>query len=1110
MKSGFNNILLFVFSALLACSSPPTNWKSDQDKLFTKVPYEYSRVSFSNDLKETEENNHLLNDEFITGAGVAIGDVNNDGLLDLYFTGNQVNDRLYLNKGGLQFEDITKSAGITEDDLWSTGVTMADINNDGFLDIYVCKNVLLNHEASKNKLYINNGDLTFTEKADAFNVADKGFSIQSTFFDYDKDGYLDFYLVNQPPSIGNRDGGKITSKHLNRVTTDKLYKKFANGKYHDAGPYAETQNFAYGLAGTAGDLNNDGWTDIYVANDFDQPDHLYYNNKDGKFKNSINSAVKHISNFSMGVDIADYDNDGLLDIIVLDMVAESHDRIKTYMGGMDPSFFWETVNKGRHYQYMFNTLQRNNGNGTFAELAHLAGVSNTDWSWSPLLADLDNDGFKDLFVTNGVKRNMRHGDLMKQQSAILDSIEIISTRENKPLKDYIDLMHFVEMAPIDTLPNYVFKNNGDLTFSKKVEEWGFEESTLSNGAAYGDLDNDGDLDLVINNIDDEAGIYRNNTIEKGLGNYLRVMLKASNFAHIPGTKVRIYKDENFWQLVEVTGSRGYMSQSEYTAHFGLGEIDKIERIEIQWPDGTFSSLTDVTANQTLIVNKSNNVGSKPVNSAPVKRIFKDVTSRIGINFVHEENDFDDYKREILLPHKMSEFGPTIAVGDVNGDGLDDLFVGGSSGMLSNIFIQKKEGGFSKKTISAFNEDIKSEDMGAVFFDADGDKDLDLYVVSGGNEFDEEDNALQDRLYLNDGRGNLSKSKRLPKFLSSGGDVLPCDFDKDGDLDLFIAGRMVPGKYPMPASSYILKNESGTFVDVTQKIAPALQNLGMVTEGVWGDMDGDGWQDLVLVGEWMPITLFLNKQGTLTRDSLPSLAQTNGWYYGIEAEDMDADGDLDLVVGNLGLNYKYRASEEDPFEVYSYDFDDNGSLDIVLSYYEHGNKYPIRGRSCSSQQVPSISKDFPTFEGFGDADLNDIYGDQLESALKLQAFTFSSAYLENIGNGDFEITPLHNLAQTSSINNIILDDFDGDGHKDILISGNLYQSEIETPRNDAGMGTFLQGDGTNIFKPQTIAESGFFAPHDAKSMELISLSGKKHVLVGNNKNLLQVIEVDALR
>ncbi|MEQ9290436.1 MAG: FG-GAP-like repeat-containing protein [Cyclobacteriaceae bacterium] len=728
---GYNRFSLFLLFALFGCSEPVPVWESNLDKLFTKVPHQYSNIRFSNDLVETEDNNHIVNDEFITGAGVAVGDINNDGLLDLFFTGNQVRDRLYLNKGNFQFEDITKDAGIIDDKLWSTGVSFADVNNDGFLDIYVCKNVLLDNEASKNKLYINNGDLTFSENAARFNVADKGFSIQSTFFDFDKDGNLDFYLVNQPPSIGNRNGGKISpSRHINRVTTDKLYKKFNDGRFHDAGPYAETHNFAYGLAGIAGDLNNDGWTDLYVANDFDQPDHFYINTKDGKYKDMVNSAMKHISNFSMGVDIADYDNDNLLDIIVLDMVAEDHERIKTYMGGMNPAAFWETVNKGNHYQYMFNTLQRNNGNGTFAELAHLAGVSNTDWSWSPLFADLDNDGLKDLFITNGVKRNMRHSDLVQQQKDILDSIELIAKKENKELSDYIDLMYFVEMAPIDKLPNHVYKNNGDLTFSKKIEEWGFEELTLSNGAAYGDLDNDGDLDLVINNIDSKAGVYRNNTIEKNLGNYLRLQLKAKNFAHIPGTKIRIYKGDKFWQLVEITGARGYMSQSEYAAHFGLGDEIEVDRVEVEWPDGQYSILTDVKANQTLEVDKSVSYGIAPVRHEKQKRMFSEVTRKANLTLFHKENAFDDYERQVLLPHKMSEFGPVLAVGDVNGDGLDDVFVGGASGVAGTLLLQNRDGAFDEKPISVFHDDRQSEDSGATFFDSDGDGDLDLYVASG--------------------------------------------------------------------------------------------------------------------------------------------------------------------------------------------------------------------------------------------------------------------------------------------------------------------------------------------------------------------------------------------
>ena len=1110
MSSNNNNMIslnhkipyLFFISLLVAgCQSKLPD--SNSETLFDKIDADYSGLDFSNDLIETSEHNHIVDDEFITGGGVGVGDINNDGLLDLFFSGNQVGDKLYLNQGELRFKDITKSAGILLDGKWSTGVSFMDINSDGNMDIYVCRNVWLNHEESKNLLYINNGDLTFTESASEYNIADKGFSVQASFFDFDKDGMLDFYLVNQPPSIGSKDGGKIReADYMNLATTDKLYKRFSEKMYHDAGPYAGTRNFAYGLSATVGDLDNDHWQDIYVANDFDQPDHIYFNKQNGQYLDLVNSSVKHISNFSMGTDIADYDNDGLLDIMVLDMVAEDHKRIKTFMGGMNPESFWETVNKGRHYQYMFNTLQRNNGNGTFSELGHLAGVSNTDWSWASLLADFDNDGFKDLFVTNGVKRNMRHSDLTNQQGAILDSLEIVASKEGKTFADYIDLMHFVKMAPIDKLPNYIFKNNGDLTFTKKIEEWGFSELTLSNGASYADLDNDGDLDLVVNNVDDKVGLYRNTAVEKGLGNYLRVELNCKNFSHKNGTKIRLYQSERLLQIVEITGARGYMSQSEDIAHFGLGDVEMVDRVEVEWADGQFSVIKNVTANQRILVEKERLNTTPPEREEKLDPIFTDITKKVGLNFRHKENSHDDFEKEVLLPHKMSEFGPKLAVGDVNGDGLEDFYIGGSVGESGAIFIQSSDGKFERRDSQALEMDKGHEDAGAVFFDADKDGDLDLFVSSGGNEFEKGSIQLKDRLYINNGKGRLSKSS-LPDYRISSGDVLPNDFDNDGDLDLYIAGRMMPISYPQAASSVLLENTNGKFEISDQ--SENVENIGMVTQGEWGDLDGNGWDDLVLVGEWMPITIFMNNNGTLTLQENPAFEKSNGWYYSVGLEDMDDDGDLDMVVGNLGLNYKYRASEEEPFEVYSDDFDNNGSKDIVLSYYEHGNRFPIRGRSCSSQQIPDIAMKFETYEAFGDADLVDIYGTDLESALKLEAFTFASYYIENLGEGGFDMKQLPMLAQTSSINNIVLRDFDKDGLKDILISGNLYQSEIETPRNDAGLGLFMKGNGNGDFIPLSIKESGFFAPHDAKSMELIDVKGTPHLLIGNNQYWLQLIK-----
>ena len=1107
LPTGYHWYFWILLAFMLHACEQPAEKPEEPGKLFSLLGPKETGIDFQNIVVEDEKHNHLTNDMIIAGAGVAIGDINNDSLPDLYFSGNQVPDRLYLNRGDLKFEDISATSGIDVDHTWSAGVTMADVNNDGHLDIYVCKSVQEAPQLSKNLLFINNGDLTFSEKAAEYGLSDRGFSVQAAFFDADKDGFLDLYLVNQPPSLGKRSGG-VTNR-LNARTmkyTDKLYWNNGQGKFKDVTLEAGVLNLAYGLSATVGDYNNDGWSDIYVANDFDRPDHLYFNQGDGTFKNVINQAVKHISNFSMGSDAADYDNDGLLDIMVVDMIAEDHKRIKTNMGGMDPKAFWKTVNNGWHYQYMFNTLQRNNGNSTFSEVAHLGGVSNTDWSWGPLFADFDNDGWKDLFVTNGIKRNQRFTDLENRVTAKLDSLELVAEAQGKKLDEVIDVMDFVEMAPADKVANYLFKNNGDLTFSKKSNEWGALEQSFSFGAAYADLDLDGDIDLVVNNMDDYASIYRNNSSEEV--NHLRILVVTVAGSPAYGAKVKVYNEQGLWQYQELTNVRGYMSKSEDVLHFGLGTTTKVEKMEVTWPDGKTVIKTNIKSNQLLKIgpSKANEIDQIP---KPKQKLFVDVTQSLHLDYRHQENNYNDYKKEVLLPHKMSSFGPGLAVGDVNGDGLEDFYIGGAKDHPGALFLQKVDFRFEKSTQGIWENEKVYEDLGATLFDVDGDKDLDLYVVSGGNEFEENAPELQDRLYINNGGGDFKLSSTgLPPMLSSGSCVVPGDFDQDGDLDLFVGGRLVPGKYPLPSKSYILKNDHGKFTDVTDEVAPMLQQAGLVTSAVWTDFNGDRSLDLVLVGEWMPITFLENRKAKFINvTESQGLADRVGWFYSVISEDFDQDGDQDFVVGNLGLNYKYKASEEEPFEVYYHDFDNNGQSDIVLSYYEQGESFPVRGRSCSAQQVPELKEKFPTFESFGDANLRDVYGSDLEQAINYRATSFASGYVENLGEKGFLFRPLPNQAQLSSINNIMAKDFNQDGHLDILISGNLYASEIETPRNDAGMGLYLEGDGHGNFVPVPLSESGFFAPHDAKDMKLIAVGKDKKpvLLVANNDYQMQAIK-----
>jgi len=896
-------------------------------------------------------------------------------------------------------------------------------------------------------------------------------------------------------------------KGSNPAYSDKLYRNLGKDiGFIEVSPMTKTENLAFGLSVAIGDINNDGWQDMYVANDYNEPDFFYLNNKKGGFKEDLENHFRHISNFSMGTDIADIDNDGNLDIMVLDMVAEDHKRIKTNMGGMNPENFWNIVNEGGHYQYMFNTLQRNNGNGSFSEIAQMAGVSNTDWSWGPLIADFDNDGLKDLFVTNGIKRNMRNSDVNKRYEQILDSIGKVAKKENKKFQEVVDVLALAKIAPEDRLQNYIYKNNGDLTFNKENKNWGFELETLSNGAAYADLDQDGDLDIVVSNIDEEAFIYKNHTIEKDKGNYLRVNLYPSTMSESLGSKILLFKGAIPWQTIEITNVRGYMSKSENTAHFGIGSLESIKKIKIQWPNGQISELEDIDANQTLDIYQKNErfLAKSGTNTNP---IFKDVTLTSNLQYKHKENEFDDYKKQVLLPHKMSQFGPTIAVADVNNDGMEDFYVGGASGSSGTLFIQNTSGKYDYVSQNAFKKDEISEDLGSVFFDIDNDGDKDLFVVSGGYEFSINSKNLQDRLYLNDGKGNFKKdNSRIPNYLNSGSKVVAADYDMDGYIDLFVSGRQLPGKYPSPANSTLLKNENGYLKDVTATKAEDFHSLGMVTSAQWIHLNNDDRLDLVVVGEWMPITTFLQtKSGTFERFSFQGLENSEGWYYSVTPADMDNDGDDDFIVGNLGLNYKYKASKEQPFQVHSADFDENGSQDIVLSYFEEGQVYPLRGRSCSIDQIPELDTKFPTFESFGDSDLKTIYGDKLNNALHLSAYTFASYYVENINGKSFKMHKLPQLAQVSSINTILAQDFNQDGNKDLLIAGNLFTSEIETPRNDAGIGLFLEGNGKGEFTTTTPAKSGFYAPFDVKDMKIIKIGNKSNILIGNNNHHLQLIE-----
>ncbi|PXX30575.1 VCBS repeat-containing protein [Arenibacter sp. ARW7G5Y1] len=1089
---------------------------------FTLLDSITTNVSFINWIEDNSETNIFEEENFYNGGGVAIGDINNDGLLDIYLGGNQVPDKLYLNLGNLQFKDITPNAGISNNGTWSSGVTMVDINGDGLLDIYVCKDTDPNADFRKNKLYLNKGNLTFKEVANDLGLDSDRRSVQATFFDYDRDGDLDVYLLNRPPNYGY-----FSDRTQNVMIPENGSQFFQNnnGQFTEITEEVGLSSIAFTLNAITSDFNNDGWIDIYVCNDFATPDLLFINNQDGTFKNVIDKAVKHLSYFSMGSDAADINNDGFSDFISVDMVSEDNRRLKANMSGMNPDKFWDNVANGGHYQYMFNALQLNrgidsNGDLHFSEIAQISGVATTDWSWAPLFADFDNDGFKDLFVTNGLRIDFRNTDATKQLTKYAETVfESYMKQANSKPKSVWDVLDFdtvFEMYPSEKLSNYIFRNMNGIQFENKVEQWGLEEKTFSNGAAYGDLDNDGDIDLVINNINQPVFIYRNNTESFDNSNYLKVeLINKDKTNSLFGAKIKIdyiEEEKNKSQFFEFTSSRGFLSSSSHIAHFGLNKVNKIDKLTIFWPDGLQTVKNKIRANQSIEIDYKE-AKAKNTNKENATPFFEEITAFIGVNHKHQETNYDDFKNEGLLPHKMSTVGASVSVGDLNGDGLEDFFVGGASGQFAVFYFQNTDGSFYKKELG---EDKNQEDLGSTFFDADNDGDLDLYVTSGSNEIDVKlAYYYYDRLYLNNGQGTLTRANNsLPLIAESSSVVKPFDYDQDGDLDLFIGGRQIPGKYPSPASSYLLKNEGTNlkgepiFVDATNDNAPELINVGMVTDMQWLDFDNDKQVDIVLTGEWMSPTFLRNDNGQFTNVTASTgLAIDVGWWFSMNSADFDNDGDVDIVFGNLGLNYKYKASKSEPFEIFYNDFDQDGKFDIVLSYYNFGERYPLRGRSCSSTQMPVLREKFPDYASFSTANLDEVYTPaKLTESIHYSATEFASIYAENLGNGTFRVHYLPIEAQVSNIEDILIDDFNNDQFLDIVIAGGLYDSEVETSRNDAGVGLLLVGDGKGNFTTISPSKSKLYLDSNVKDMEFINIGKSRNIISTSSNDYVKICKI----
>jgi len=1077
------------------------NDKLDEFVKFDQVPSGQSGITFENTLDVNQVMSPLIYINSYNGGGVSVGDINNDGLEDIYFTSNLGENKLYLNKGDLKFEDISIKAGVTCPNSWSTGSTFVDINNDGLLDIYVCRSYYDDNDRRANKLFINNGDLTFTSEELSYGIADQGHSIQSVFFDYNNDGHLDLYIGNTPKDRVMVKAG-THANYFKKPTlkwSDKLYKNNGDNTFTDATIDAGILNYGWMLGVSISDYNEDGWPDIYVAVDHSEPDLLYINNKNGTFTNKIDDMMKHISASSMGIDACDFNNDGDIDLMTLDMLSRDNYNEKTQMGSMDPEKFWNRVAGGYHYQYMRNMLQINNGNGTFSEIAQMANIHRTDWSWSVLGADFNNDGWQDMFITNGYYRTVMDKDknkiVTKAMSAVGTDAEVRRVAQEYP-----------KVLEAQKNKNVFYLNNGDLTFQDLSKESGLDLFGFSSGAAYSDFDNDGDLDLIVNNTDDKAALFKNLQSDNGKNKWLTINFKGNKNLSIVGTRVELEIDDQK-MVRELYHTRGYQSSVGNRIYFGLGVKSSINTLTVKWPDGKIQKLTDVASNQQLTINYNDAQQELNVNKTKTQPLFSKSKDLLAPVFVHRENDYNDYDKQVLLPHKMSEFGPFLSKGDINGDGLTDFFVGGAKGQAGNVYIQTKSS-FISPNPSPFEADKEFEDMSAVFFDLEGDGDQDLYVVSGGNEHPIGSKFYQDRIYINDNNKSLVKKEGiLPKMNISGSKVVAFDYDKDNDLDLFVAGRQIPGKYPFPASSKLLTNVNGKFEFSDQKSVNNFSDLGLITDVLEIDINKDGWKDLITVGEWSTINVFENQKGVFKNETAKyGLENLTGWWNCIKSADLDSDGDMDLVVGNLGLNYKYQATFDRPFQIYADDIDKNGTSDIVLSqYFEEDILFPVRGRQCSSEQIPEIANEFPTYDAFGKASLQDIYGEELKTMLHLNANTFESIILIN-SDGKFEVKTLPNIAQISPVNEMIIDDFDGDGNLDIIGAGNLYASEVETGRADAGIGFYLRGDGKMNFEEQKSVASGFFANGNVRDMISIDHADNKYIIVANNNDLLKIFKL----
>ncbi len=1071
------------------------NKKDAAGTLFEDLSPNDTGIDFSNQLNEDSQFNIIEYLYFYNGGGVAVGDINNDGLIDLYFSSNQGPNKLFLNKGNFKFEDIS-STSISGLGNWKTGVTMADVNGDGYLDIFSCGVGGYKGFTGQNQLLINNGDLTFEDKTEAYKLSFQGFSTQAVFFDYDKDGDLDMYLVNH--SVHSvRSYGDVTLRDQSDFKAgDKLYRNdlIPTGTvgFTEVTSQANisSSQIGYGLGVGVSDFNNDGYLDIYVSNDFHENDYLYINQQDGSFKQELEKSMAHSSRFSMGNDIGDINNDGWQDIVTLDMLPREEQIIKA-SGGEDPyDIFTFKLNFGYHYQVARNSLQLNRGINpfgmlTFSDISPFAGVEATDWSWGPLLADFDNDGFRDFFVANGIVR--RPNDL--------DYINYISTDS---AQRFLSTQQMIDKMPPGKVPNYFFKNSGKLTFEDVSKNWINPRPSLSNGAAYADLDNDGDLDLIINNIDEPASVYRNNTDFSA--NYLNIQLKGKspNTFGI-GSRVTVYS-QGMQVMQELIPTRGWLSSSSYQLHVGLGKKSIVDSLLIIWPDGSFEKTQTLRVNQTITLNQLNAKIDWKYELDNSMRLLEAVDV---LDYKHTENSYSDFEAERLIPHALSSLGPKMSIGDVNGDNLDDIFIGGPKGNPSSIFLQSESGNFNQALQKVFEVDSLWEDTASVFLDADGDRDLDLVIVSIGEQGTLNDSAP--RLYFNDGKGNFSRGRNAFGELSiSSSCVVKCDFDQDGDIDLFIGGRSVVGSYGISPKSYLFVNDgTGRFTDESNRLPQT--NLGLITSALWTDLDNNDRPDLLIVGEWMPITFLIQESSGSFSDQTMKFGfnNTHGWWNSLYQADIDGDGDLDYLIGNAGLNSRLRATVNEPIELWVGDIDVNGSTDPIITYYNNHKRYPFISKDQLIKQVPSLKKKFLKYELFKNVKLEDIISERdMQQFIHKKAETFASVWIENAG-GSYLIHVLPSEAQLFPIFAFLVDDLNNDHIPDILLAGNWFEVQPEIGRQDAGSGLILLGQSTQNFNPVSLQQTNFFVSGQARDIKMIiNKNGEKIFLVClNNDKLL---------